>query len=160
MQTITRNTSLFIPVEISLLHKEVLSIKLFGNIARGGGGVVVRKMGCDVTDKNANKFHVTFAHARGTWIVTCSPDSKLISTILLKRVSTTESRMKNEQRYHIFWWRHPWFRKHRYVLCVAAHPLSIKSADWPKLHDMFKARDVNTRQRQVPVTVCALNLFC
>ena len=40
MQTITRNTSLFIPVEISLLHKEVLSIKLFGN-----GGVLCVKWG-------------------------------------------------------------------------------------------------------------------
>ena len=28
--------------------------------------------------------------------------------------------------------------------------LSIERVDWPELHDMFKARDANTRQRQFP----------
>ena len=43
------------------------------------------------------------------------------------------------------------------------HLLSIEHADWSKLHDMFKARDANTLQRQFPVgfpfRVCALYLL-
>ena len=31
------------------------------------------------------------------------------------------------------------------------HLLSIERADWPKLHDMFKARDANIWQRELPV---------
>ena len=41
--------------------------------------------------------------------------------------------------------------------------LSIEHADWPKLHDMFKARDAKTWQRKIPVgfpiRVCALKKF-
>ena len=44
---------------------------------------------------------------------------------------------------------------------VTTHLLSIERADWPKLHDMFKARDVNVWQREfpagLPVEVSALN---
>ena len=31
------------------------------------------------------------------------------------------------------------------------HLLSIGRADWPKLHDMFKASDANVWQREFPV---------
>ena len=45
--------------------------------------------------------------------------------------------------------------------CVTTHLLSIERADWPKLHDMFKARDANLWQRGFPVgfpvEVSALN---
>ena len=41
------------------------------------------------------------------------------------------------------------------------HLLSIERADWPKLHNMFKARDANVWQREFPVgfpvEVSALN---
>ena len=37
--------------------------------------------------------------------------------------------------------------------------LSIQRADWPKLHDMFKARDSNTWQRQFPVEF-PVQCFC
>ena len=44
---------------------------------------------------------------------------------------------------------------------VATHLLSIERTDWPKLHDMFKARDANLWQREFPegfpVEVSALN---
>ena len=44
---------------------------------------------------------------------------------------------------------------------LTTHLLSIKYADWPKQHDMFKARDANTSHRKFlvgfPVEVCALN---
>ena len=34
---------------------------------------------------------------------------------------------------------------------ITTHLLSIERADWPKLHDMFKARDANVWQREFPV---------
>ena len=44
---------------------------------------------------------------------------------------------------------------------ITTHLLSIERADWPKLHDMFKARDANVWQREFPVgfpvEVSALN---
>ena len=44
---------------------------------------------------------------------------------------------------------------------VTTHLLSIERADWPNLHDMFKARDANVWQREFPVgfpvEVSALN---
>ena len=36
------------------------------------------------------------------------------------------------------------------ILCVTTHLLSVERADWPKLHDMFKARDAKTWQRKFP----------
>ena len=36
-------------------------------------------------------------------------------------------------------------------LCVNHTPVSIECADWPRLHDMFKARDANAWQREFPV---------
>ena len=47
------------------------------------------------------------------------------------------------------------------VLHLTTHLLSIERTDWPKLHDMFKARDANVWQREFPVgfpvEVSALN---
>ena len=44
---------------------------------------------------------------------------------------------------------------------LTTHLLSIERADWPKLHDMFKARDAIVWQREFPVgfpvEVSALN---
>ena len=37
------------------------------------------------------------------------------------------------------------------VYSVTTHLFSIERADWPKLHDMFKARDANVWQRIFPV---------
>ena len=34
---------------------------------------------------------------------------------------------------------------------LTTHLLSIERADWPKLHDMFKARDANVWQGEFPV---------
>ena len=34
---------------------------------------------------------------------------------------------------------------------ITTHLLSIERADWPKLHDMFKARDAKAWQREFPV---------
>ena len=46
---------------------------------------------------------------------------------------------------------------------ITTHLLSIERVDWPKLHDMFKARDANTWQLRFPVgflvRVCALYLL-
>ena len=46
---------------------------------------------------------------------------------------------------------------------ITTHLLSIERADWPKLHDMFKAGDVKAWQREFPagftVTVWASNLL-
>ena len=46
---------------------------------------------------------------------------------------------------------------------ITTHLLSIERADWPKLHDMFKARDAKAWQREFPVgnpvRVCASNLL-
>ena len=42
---------------------------------------------------------------------------------------------------------------------ITMHLLSIKRAVWPKLHNMFKARDSKAWQREFPVTICALNLL-
>ena len=39
------------------------------------------------------------------------------------------------------------------------HLLSIERDDLLKIHDMFKALDTSTRQRQLPVKVCALYFF-
>ena len=43
------------------------------------------------------------------------------------------------------------------------HAHTFCSADWSKLHDMFKARDATTWQHTFPVgfpvRVCALNLY-
>ena len=64
-------------------------------------------------------------------------------------------------------------KKHRFVNLLAGfshsdnrltmHLLSIERADWPKLHDMFKARDATAWQREFlvgfPVSVCASNLL-
>ena len=41
-----------------------------------------------------------------------------------------------------------WWGNHN---VVTTHLLSIERADWPKLHDMFKARDANVWQREFPV---------
>ena len=47
-------------------------------------------------------------------------------------------------------------------IVITTHLLSIERADWPMLHDMFKARDSKTWQRKFPVVfparVCDLNL--
>ena len=47
------------------------------------------------------------------------------------------------------------------IISLTTHLLSIERADWPKLHEMFKARDANVWQRQFPVgfpvEVSALN---
>ena len=44
---------------------------------------------------------------------------------------------------------------------ITTHLLSIERADWPKLHEMFKARDITAWQRDFPVgfpvKVSALN---
>ena len=49
----------------------------------------------------------------------------------------------------------------RISIRVTTYLLSIERADWPKLHDMFKARDANIWQREFPVgfpfEVSALN---
>ena len=37
--------------------------------------------------------------------------------------------------------------------------LSIEGVDWPKLHDMFKARDAKRWQREFPDGICALNFY-
>ena len=46
---------------------------------------------------------------------------------------------------------------------LTTHLISIKRADWPKLHDMSKTRDCKAWQRKFPVgypvTICALNLL-
>ena len=46
---------------------------------------------------------------------------------------------------------------------VTTHLLSIERANWPKVHDMFKACDAKTWQHELPVgfqvRVCALNLL-
>ena len=50
-------------------------------------------------------------------------------------------------------WRHrndPHKRIYLKVI-ITTHMLSIERAGWPKLHDMFKARDAKTRQRKFPV---------
>ena len=48
-------------------------------------------------------------------------------------------------------------------LYVSTHPLSIKRADWRKLHGMFKARDAKAWLREFPVEfpvrVCAFNVL-
>ena len=50
-----------------------------------------------------------------------------------------------------------------HVIYLTMHLLSIQRTDWPKLHDMFKARDAKTWQRSFPlgfpVTICASNLL-
>ena len=47
------------------------------------------------------------------------------------------------------------------VLSKTTHLLSIEGADWPRLHNMFKARGVDTWQHEFPVgfpvEVSALN---
>ena len=49
------------------------------------------------------------------------------------------------------------------VYCGTTHMLSIERADWPRLHDMFKARDAKAWQGEFPVgfpiRVCALHLL-
>ena len=49
------------------------------------------------------------------------------------------------------------------AICATTHLLYIERADWPKLHDMFKAHDVKAWQREFPVGfplgVCASNLL-
>ena len=49
------------------------------------------------------------------------------------------------------------------VSSITTHLLSIERADWPMLHDMFKARDVKAWQREFPVGflvwVCPSNLL-
>ena len=49
------------------------------------------------------------------------------------------------------------------VYCVTTHLLSIECADWPKLHDMLKARDAKAWQCEFPVRfpvrICASNLL-
>ena len=54
----------------------------------------------------------------------------------------------------------------RFVKCICVvflttHLLSIERADWPKPHDMFKARDAKAWQREFPVgsPVCGSNLL-
>ena len=51
----------------------------------------------------------------------------------------------------------------KHVKYMATHLLSIELADWPKVHDMFKARDAKAWQRELPVEfpvrVCALKLL-
>ena len=42
---------------------------------------------------------------------------------------------------------------------IIGNLLSIEGVDWPKLHDMFKARDAKTWQREFPVRICALHLL-
>ena len=46
---------------------------------------------------------------------------------------------------------------------ITTHLLSIENPDWPKLHDIFKARDAKTWQSTIPVgfpvRVCALKLL-
>ena len=50
-----------------------------------------------------------------------------------------------------------------FVHIITTHLLSVERADWPKLHDMFKARDAKAWQRGFPVgfsvTICAPNLL-
>ena len=52
---------------------------------------------------------------------------------------------------------------HIWGLGSTVHLLSMERADWPKLHDMFKAWDAKARQREFPVgfpvRVCDWNLF-
>ena len=49
------------------------------------------------------------------------------------------------------------------LLALTMHLLSIERADWPKIHDMFKARDAKAWQCEFPVEfpvrVCASNLL-
>ena len=46
---------------------------------------------------------------------------------------------------------------------LTTHLLPIERADWPKLHDMFKAREAEAWQREFPVVfsvrVCDSNLL-
>ena len=48
-------------------------------------------------------------------------------------------------------------------MLLTTQMLSIERADWPKLYDMFKARDTQAWQREFPVgfsfRVCASNLL-
>ena len=48
--------------------------------------------------------------------------------------------------------------------CATIHLLSIKHAEWPKLHDMFKACDTKTWHCKFlvrfPDRICALHLLC
>ena len=47
------------------------------------------------------------------------------------------------------------------TMVLTTHLLSIERANWPKLHDMFKARDANVWQREsqvrFPVEISAIN---
>ena len=48
------------------------------------------------------------------------------------------------------------------VIELTVHLLSIERIDWPKLHDMFIARDANNGHQllvEFPVRVCALYLL-
>ena len=52
------------------------------------------------------------------------------------------------------------YRFYKQTRNPTTHQLSIERADWPKLHDMFKARDAHTWHEfpvRFPVEVCALN---
>ena len=50
---------------------------------------------------------------------------------------------------------------HFHIHVITTHLLSLERNDWPKLRDMFKARNTNARDREFPVgfpvEVCALN---
>ena len=39
------------------------------------------------------------------------------------------------------------------------HLLSIKPADMPKLHDIFKAGDAHSSQHQFPVSACEFTII-
>ena len=59
-----------------------------------------------------------------------------------------------------------WFKSNQETIDVSyltTHLISVERVDWPKLHDMFKARDAKAWQcefpLEFPVRVCASNLL-
>ena len=51
----------------------------------------------------------------------------------------------------------------KWIISITTHLISFERADWPKLHDVFKVRDVQASQRNFstwfPIKVCTLNLL-
>ena len=74
--------------------------------------------------------------------------SQTITQLSCIQVETPSSRL----------WNFLWIKTYT-TFNITVHVLSIERAGWPKLHDLFKARDATNRQRQLPVSARAFYYF-
>ena len=103
-------------------------------------------------------------------VVHWPPDSKKFSFSIQNHMTCRQSMTKNSICKRLCWYidirafRPRWYTAFfNYgacssghcvaTVCLTTHLLSIERADWPKLHDVFKARDAKAWQREFPVGI-------